>query len=134
VEIVTLLPLVAIVPVSVPVSVPPPVTLLSVIVVLLVGLAGLPLASCDCTVTLNAVPAVPVVGTVVYASFVAAPAFTVIPVCEPVIVLVTVSVAVIDCVPAVPSVTLKPFVPLVSVELDGSTALLSELVTATIPV
>src|ERR1019366_5106293 len=71
---VTLLPLVAIVPVRVPLSVPPPVALLSVIVVLLVGLAGLPLASCDCTVTLNAVPAVPVLGTVVYASFVAAPA------------------------------------------------------------
>jgi hypothetical protein len=62
-EIVTLLPLVVIVPVSVPLRVPPPVALLSVIVVLLVGLEGLPLASCDCTVTLNAVPAVPVVGT-----------------------------------------------------------------------
>jgi hypothetical protein len=46
-------------------------------VVLLVGLAGLPLASCDCTVTLNAVPAVPVLGTVVYASFVATPELTV---------------------------------------------------------
>jgi hypothetical protein len=74
---VTLLPVERIVPVSVPLSVPPPVALLRVIVVVLVGLDGLPLASCDCTVTLNAVPAVPVLGTVVYTSFVAAPAFTV---------------------------------------------------------
>src|SRR6202158_591064 len=71
---VTLLPLIGIVPVSVPLSVPPPLALLSVIVVLLVGLDGLPLASCDCTVTLNGVPAVPVLGTVVYTSFVAAAA------------------------------------------------------------
>jgi hypothetical protein len=61
---VTLLPLVRMLPVSVPLSVPPPEALLRVIVVLLVGLEGLPLASCDCTVTLNAVPAVPVLGTV----------------------------------------------------------------------
>jgi hypothetical protein len=39
--------------------------LLKLIVVLLVGLDALPLASCDCTVTLKAVPAVPVLGTVV---------------------------------------------------------------------
>ena len=57
--------LVEIVPVSVPLKVPPPVATLNVIVVLLVGLAGLPLASCDCTVTLKAVPAIPVLGTVV---------------------------------------------------------------------
>jgi hypothetical protein len=62
---VTLLPLVEIVPVSVPLNVPPPVALLKVIVVLLVGLAGLPLPSCDCTVTLKAVPAVPLAGTVI---------------------------------------------------------------------
>ena len=68
-----MLPLVRMLPVSVPLSVPAPVALLRVIVVLLVGLDGLPLASCDCTVTLKAVPAVPVVGTVVYASFVAVP-------------------------------------------------------------
>jgi hypothetical protein len=48
--------------------------LLKVIVVLLVGLDGLPLASCDCTVTLKAIPAVPVPGTVVYANCVAVPA------------------------------------------------------------
>ena len=69
---------------SVPLSVPPPEALLSVIVVVLVGLAGLLLASCDCTVTLNAVPAVPVLGTVVYASFVASPGLTVVIVAEPV--------------------------------------------------
>ena len=61
-------------PVSVPLSVPPPVALVKVMVVLLVGLAALPLASCDCTVTLKAVPAVPVEGTTVYASLVAVPA------------------------------------------------------------
>jgi len=65
VEIVTLLALVAMVPVSVPLNVPPPLALLKVIVVVLVGLEGLLLASCDCTVTLNAVPAIPVLGTVV---------------------------------------------------------------------
>jgi hypothetical protein len=37
--------------------------LLKVIVVALDKFAGLPLASCDCTVTLKAVPAVPVLGT-----------------------------------------------------------------------
>jgi len=74
---VTLLPLVRMLPVSVPLSVPPPEALLRVIVVLLVGLAGLPFASCDCTVPLNAVPAVPALGTVVYTSLLAAAAFTV---------------------------------------------------------
>jgi len=57
--------------------------LLKVIVVLLVGLAGLPLASCDCTVTLKAVPTVPAPGTDVYASFVAAPGLTVVIVVVP---------------------------------------------------
>src|SRR5262245_56890855 len=64
-------------PVNVPLSVPLPVALVKVMVVVLVGLLGLPLASCDCTVTLKAVPAVPVVGTEVYASFVAVPALMV---------------------------------------------------------
>jgi len=88
------LPLVEIVPVSVPLSVPPPEALLSVIVVVLVGLAGLPLASCDCTVTLNAVPAVPVLGTVVYTSFVAGPAVNVTGAVCVMVVLSVVSVAV----------------------------------------
>ena len=73
----TLLPVVKMVPVSVPLNVPPPDAWLKVIVVLLVGFAGLPLASRDCTVTLKAVPAVPVLGTVEYASLVAAPATSV---------------------------------------------------------
>ena len=65
VEIVTLVALVPMLPASVPLRVPPPVALLNVIVVVLVGLDGLPFASWDCTVTLKAVPAVPVLGTVV---------------------------------------------------------------------
>ena len=52
-------------PVSVPLNVPPPVALLNVMMVALARLAGLPEASCACTVTLKAVPAVPVLGTVV---------------------------------------------------------------------
>ena len=61
----TLLALVPIVPVSVPLNAPAPDALLKVIVVLLVGFAGLPLASCDCTVTLKAIPAVGVLGSAV---------------------------------------------------------------------
>src|SRR6266487_1734495 len=67
------------VPVTVPLSVPPPLALLKVMVVgLVVGVLGLPKGSCDCTVTLKAVPAVPVDGTVVYKSLVAAAALTTI--------------------------------------------------------
>ena len=61
----TLLPLVRMVPTRVPLNVPAPDAWLNVMVVLLVGLAGLPWSSCACTVTLKAVPAVPVLGTVV---------------------------------------------------------------------
>ncbi len=75
---VTLLPVANIVPVGVPLRVPPPVALLNAMVVLLVGLDGLPLVSCDCTVTLKPVPAIPVLGTDVSASLVAAAATTVI--------------------------------------------------------
>ena len=64
-EIVTLVPLVGIVPLKVPLKLPPPVVLLNVIVVSLVGLTGFPLASCACTVTSNPVPVVPVPGTLV---------------------------------------------------------------------
>ena len=59
-----------IVPVSVPLSVPEPLALLRVITVLVVTFAGLLEASRDCTVTLKATPAVPVVGTTEYASLV----------------------------------------------------------------
>jgi hypothetical protein len=71
VEIVILVPAVVIIPVKVPLKEPEPVATLKVMVVLLVGLVGVPLASCDCTVTLKAVPAVPVEGTTVYANLVA---------------------------------------------------------------
>ena len=54
---------VVMVPVRVPLSVPEPLALLKVITVLVVTFTGLPEASCDCTVTLKAVPAVPVPGT-----------------------------------------------------------------------
>ena len=68
-----LLPL-EIVPVKVPLHDPAPVPLERVMVVAEVTLAGFPFASCDWIVTLKGVPAVPVEGTVVYASLVAAPA------------------------------------------------------------
>jgi hypothetical protein len=71
---VTLVPVLKSVPVTVPLRLPAPVAALNVIVVSLLGLAGFPLPSCDSTVTLKLVPAVPVVGTVVYTSLVAAPA------------------------------------------------------------
>jgi hypothetical protein len=74
---VTLVELVEMLPVSVPLNVPPPEALLNVTVVVLVGLDGLPSASSDVTVTLNAVPAVPVAGTVVNANCVAAAGLTV---------------------------------------------------------
>src|SRR5436853_7211036 len=57
-------------------------------------------------------PAVTGDGTPDTFSEAAAPAVIEIPLCVPVIVLVTVSVAVIDCVPAVFSVTLKAWMPL----------------------
>src|SRR6516225_3879488 len=60
-------------------------------------------------------------------------AFTVIPPWVPVIVDVTVSVAVIDCVPTVLRVALKEPVPLVSVESAGRVAWPSLLVKCTVP-
>ena len=62
------------------------------------------------------------------------PAFTVMPVWEPVVELVTVSVAVIDCEPAVSRVTVKVPTPLVRPALAGRTALLSLEVILTVPV
>jgi hypothetical protein len=62
---VTLLDPFEIVPESVPLSVPAPVAFDKVIAVAGVTFAGFPLESCDWTVTLKAVPAVPVEGTVV---------------------------------------------------------------------
>ena len=68
---------------------------------------------------------------------VAAAAFTVMPVSLPVMVEVLVSVAVIDCVPAVSSVAVKvdwPSSAVVKVKLAGRTALGSLLVKCTVPV
>ena len=65
VDIVTLLAPIPILPVRTPLNVPPPVALLRVMVVALPRFDEFPLASWDSTVTLKAVPAVPVPGTVV---------------------------------------------------------------------
>jgi len=100
------------VPVSVPLNEPLPVALLKVIVVVLVGLDGLPSASCDCTVTLKGWPVVPVAGTVVYARLLAAPTLTirlelatpVSPEIEAVIVVVCASVRVVATPVAWPAV------------------------------
>ena len=75
--------------------------------------------------TLPAAPAVSLVGKPVIVSVFAAAACTVIPDSVPVMLDVTVSVAVIDCVPAVSSVTAKVCVPVGAgkVKLDGRTAL-----------
>lgn len=59
---------------------------------------------------------------------------TTMPVCEPVMLLETVSVAVSDCVPTVLNVALNVPTPLVNVACPGSTARESLLVNATIPV
>ena len=96
----TLLPLVRMFPVSVPLNVPAPdAPLLNVTVVVLVGFAGLLLASCDCTVTLKANPSVPVDGTVVYPNLLTAPAentmFPLVTGVRPVIPAVGVAVSVI---------------------------------------
>ena len=63
----------------------------------LAGFDGFPKLSCDWTViAVEHDPAASVCGAVVNSNLVAAAAFTVIPVCEPAIELVTVSVAVMD--------------------------------------
>ena len=67
-------------------------------------------------------------------SLVAPAGFTVMPVWEPVMVLVTVSVAVIDCVPAVFKVTLNEPTPLIRLVFAGKTAWLSLEVILTVPV
>ena len=82
-------------------------------------------------------PAVSLVGKPVSASVFAAAACTAIPDSAPVMLGVTVSVAVIDCVPAVSSVTAKLCLPAsvaVNVALDGSAACGSVLVSETVPV
>ena len=74
-------------------------------------MAVLPKASWAVTVTLWATPAVVGLVKPVTARVVAEAAFTTMPLWVPVIVPVTVSVAVIDCVPAVLSVTEKTWTP-----------------------
>src|SRR5262249_28579276 len=86
--------------------------LLNVIVVLLVGLAGFPLASCTCTVTLNAVPAVPELGTTVKANLLAAPAVKVtVAVCVMTRLLSVTSVAGNTSAPAVVDLTVNVATP-----------------------
>lgn len=92
----------------------------------------LPKLSFAVTVKLNAVPAETDAGAVT-TSAVADPADTVIFPEEPVIELVTVSIAAIICVPAVFTVALNVPVPFVSAELGGSTACASVLLNFTVP-
>ena len=86
------------------------------------------------TAGLMALPAWVVVGCWTKPSLLAPAGLTVMPDSVPVIVLVTVSVAVIDWEPAVLSVAEKVPVPLVSVVLAGSVAWASLLVKWTVPV
>ena len=84
-------------------------------------------ASCAVTVKLKGTLLVAPDGAAT-SSLEAAAAFTVMPVLEPVIDEDTVSVAVMDCDPAVFNVKLKLPTPFVRVVSDGSDAWLSELV------
>src|SRR5437879_3777866 len=95
---------------------------------------ALPAESWACTTTGAIVdPTVVVVGWVVNTSLLNAPRLTTMPDCVAVIAGVTVSVAVIDRVPGVFSVTLKFLVPLVSVEFPGRAAAGSLLVIFIVP-
>ena len=85
------------------------------------------------TVTDPAVPAVVELGNPETVRLTALAALTVIPVCEPVMLLVTVSVAVIDCVPEVFKVKLKVPAPLVKPEFAGKVAWMSVEVKCTVP-
>ncbi len=92
----------------------------------------LPYWSCAVTETVIAVPAVAVAGAEI-TNFEAAAALTVIAPEVPVIDGVMVSVAVTVLLPAVFKVTEKTLTPLVRAEFAGSTAFVSLLVMATIP-
>jgi hypothetical protein len=89
-------------------------------------------ASRAVTVKLNGLPAV-AVGGAETVKCVAAPALTTMVPLTPVMLLVTVSVAVIVWPPVVPSVTAKVPVPAVRGESAGSAVWLSELVKWTVP-
>ena len=88
--------------------------------------------SCEVTVKAMAVPALAAAGAETTRR-VAGPPVTTMAAELPVIDAVTVSVAVIDWLPAVFSVTATVPVPLVSVASDGSTADVSLLVKWTVP-
>ena len=99
--------------------------------------ATLPYGSYAVTVTFPAAPAVSAVGKPVTSSVEAAAGLTAMPVSLPVIEEEAVSVAVIDCAPAVSRVTVKVYWPspaAVKVKLAGRTALGSLLVKWTVPV
>ena len=89
--------------------------------------------SCAVTVMLNAVPAATFAGADTK-KCVAAPEPTVMLLEVPVIVLVTVSVALMVWLPDVFKVTENVPVPLVRVEFAGKIACVSELVKCTVPV
>ena len=95
-------------------------------------MAVFPKASSAVTVTLIAVPAVAVLGALTK-KCVAAAALTEIELVVPVIELVTVSVAVTVCAPAVFNVTENMPTPLVSVPFAGRVARPSVLVKCTVP-
>ena len=95
-------------------------------------MAVLPKASLAVTVTLIAVPAVAVLGALTEI-WVAAAGLTVIEFVDPVMELVTVSVTVIVCTPAVFNVTENVPTPLVRVAFAGKVAKPSVLVTCTVP-
>ena len=84
------------------------------------------------TVKLKAVPAVALLGALTV-KCVAAAALTAMVLLVPVMLLVTVSVAVIVWLPAVTSVALNVLVPLVSVLLAGKVAWVSLLLKWTVP-
>jgi hypothetical protein len=102
------------VPVSVPLNVPAPDALLNVMVVSELTFAGLPPASCTCTVTVKATPAVPVGGTEVKASFVGTAVKVTVAVCATTRLSV-VSVAWKTSAPAVVDLTVNVATPEASV-------------------
>src|SRR5947207_2603542 len=83
-----------------------PVEELDKLTLIATPVTGFPNESCRCSVILvEGIPAVTFTGTLVNASLFTPAALTVILLCVPLMLAVTVSVAVIDCVPAVLSVT-----------------------------
>src|SRR5713226_4842334 len=96
-------------------------------------MAVLPNESLAVTVKVPAIPAVTDDGKPATMNVLAAAGLTVIPICAPVMLEDTVSVAVRDWAPAVFKVALNEPVPPVSVELAGRAAWPSLLVKCTVP-